>query len=143
MGIVPLDQVNLPIARILLQRLLSSNGMGHGLVLFVPDQPLQTVLLREAGDASFLVLTDTREKLAGDAYVERPVLAVRHHVDRDVAIEEIASAHTQAWSLSVAGTSPAMTVFQGAFELTCSPLILIHPAFPRPGLLGGAGIYDG
>ncbi len=109
-GIVPLDEVDLPVTQILLERLLPTDGVSHRFVRLVPDEPFQPVPLGEARKPPLFVLADPREQLAGDADVERPMLPVRHHVDGDEANEEIARAHAQAWCSWVAGTSPAMTV---------------------------------
>src|SRR5438094_10509900 len=50
MRIVAFDQIDLPVAFILLERLLALDCRDHALVLLVPDKPLQSVLLRKPID---------------------------------------------------------------------------------------------
>jgi len=77
--------------------------------------------LRKTADPTGAVLGDAGDEIGGDAYVERSVLPVAHHVDGD---ESLTADHGQGSCSWVAGTSPAMT-YLGIFGIAgyTSPLV--------------------
>ena len=83
MRIVALDQIDLPLALIPLERLLALDRRRHALENFIPDKPLQSVLLCKPVDDALAVLPGALFEAAGHACVKRAVLPVAHHVDGD------------------------------------------------------------
>src|ERR1700722_7650112 len=76
MGIVAFDEIDLPVALILLERFLALDRPEHALAMLVPDKPLQAVFLRELVDLTLAMLPDTPSEVACHADIKRAVLPV-------------------------------------------------------------------
>jgi hypothetical protein len=71
--ILALNEVDLPVTRPFLHRLLALNGEMDEIKIFKSDKSLDPVFLREAFDGAFLVLRDARWKINSYADVQRAV----------------------------------------------------------------------
>src|SRR5918994_466160 len=80
-GVHPLDHRDLPIPPPLLQSFLARNRLVDPFVSLVPDQAINPVFRRKAGEHLVLVLPDTAREIARDTEIQRPVKPARGHVD--------------------------------------------------------------
>ena len=80
-GVLGLNQIDLPLAWIILDAFLASNGVFNAIMRLEPDEPFDTIALCEALNQSFAVLIDTAHQIIGDAAIERPMLSTGHEVD--------------------------------------------------------------
>jgi hypothetical protein len=81
-GVRTLDQLDLPLALPLLERLLALDRINDAIEGLEPDQSLYAVAFCEPVDQAFAMLVDPAQQFAGDADVQRPVLPARQDVDR-------------------------------------------------------------
>ncbi len=81
--IFPLDQVELPVAKIPLDRFLALNGRCDAFVRLEPDEAFEVVILRKAGDCACLMFADAPVQIAGYADIQSASYAIRHDVDGD------------------------------------------------------------
>jgi hypothetical protein len=102
-SIEAIHQPHLPCPRPMLDRFLSLNHQSNVIESFEVDQPLQSMLLREAVDQFVLMLVAATNEIAGDTDVQYAIAAIAHEVNKTGLHAAILS---KAW---MAGTSPAMT----------------------------------
>jgi len=76
-GVIALNQIDLPFPAPLLQFLLALDRGRYVVMSLEPDQADNVVLFREAFDELVLVLVDTADKIICDANVERPMRLAR------------------------------------------------------------------
>lgn len=76
-----IDQLQLPVAKILLQPLFTLDGQFHCVVVFVLHQAREFVSGLESLESSILVVTHSVPQFTGDANIECSVHHVRHDVN--------------------------------------------------------------
>src|SRR5690606_36804702 len=76
------DQPDLPQTRISLQAFLATNGENDVGMPSEPDQPLGTILAREASPHRVTMLPGPSLQIARHAVIDDTALPVRHHVDK-------------------------------------------------------------
>ena len=81
-----MNEIHLPVAMPLLDQFLSPDRFHRGGVELVPDEPMQAMLVREAGNDVVLVFPCATDEIVGDADVERAVGTIRDDVDVELAV---------------------------------------------------------
>ena len=79
---VPFDEVDLPVARPFLHRLLALDRCVDVVMDLVPDQAMDAVLSRQCATDTVAVFADASQEIIGDADVERAVMRASKHVDK-------------------------------------------------------------
>src|SRR5262249_27256209 len=77
------DQIDFPLPRIPLDRLLALDRDAHALMHLIPDQSSAVVLARKACTLAAAMLRNALHEIGGHAGVDRAVPPVGHHVDRN------------------------------------------------------------
>ena len=80
MRITPFDQFKLPSAPPFLDPLFAQDRVGHGLVKFGKDQPVDAVVPYKAGNSVRPVVPNAASKIRGYADIERTIASARKHV---------------------------------------------------------------
>lgn len=81
MRVVPLEQIDLPIALPLLELFFAAQRRGRSIVRLKPNQPLDLVSFRKAGDELVFVLPNPPRELRSRADIKRSVRFAGEEID--------------------------------------------------------------
>src|SRR5207302_412145 len=80
-GIVLLDQSDLPIAPPLLDLFLACDGRYRVIIALEPDEPIDTVSGAESSQQLVFMLVHPTDQIIGHAQIQRPVSPARKQID--------------------------------------------------------------
>ena len=80
-GVLALDQVDLPVAMPALQLLFAGDGVGHVVEQLESNEPMHTVVTCKAGHEVFTMLPDTADEVRRDANIKRTPRLAGEDVD--------------------------------------------------------------
>ena len=81
MAVFSIDEIDLPVARPFLHRLLALDGRVDVVMHLVPDEPMNSVFARKRARRAVAVLGYAAQEIIGNADVERAVVPVCEQVD--------------------------------------------------------------
>ena len=98
-GVLALDQIDLPLPMPAFQLLLAGNGAFHVAEQFVAHEAVDLVATGEAFDGFIAMMPQSANQVAGDAYVKRPMSLTGEDVNAGLALWSHAAENAAKWML--------------------------------------------
>ncbi len=97
-GVLALDQVDLPLPVPAFELLLSRDGRNHIAEHFISDEAMDGISAGESLDCSIPVLPQPRDQIAGDADIECTVWLAGEDIDARVALNRHDAERGEEWT---------------------------------------------